>query len=96
MRSSQRVVIQLDIFNFSNLLNKEWGQQRVSPYSGNSNVPLLTHTAWTTTDPTTAVPTVTFNYRTIDPNKTGTVEPYQVGNFVSNYYRWQLSARVSF
>jgi outer membrane receptor protein involved in Fe transport len=97
MRSSQRVAIQLDIFNFSNLLNKDWGQQRLSPYNTvNSNIALLTHTAWSTTVPTTAVPTVTFNYRTLDPNKTGTLEPYQVAPFVSNYYRWQLSARVSF
>ena len=94
--SDQRVAVQLDIFNFGNLLNKKWGQQKVSPYSGNSNVPLLTHTAMSSTDPKAAVPTVTFNYRTLDPNKTGTLEEYQVGNFVSNYWRMQLSARVSF
>jgi hypothetical protein len=94
--SDERVAGQLDIFIFGNLLNKKWGQQKVSPYSGNSNVPLLTHTAMSSTDPKTAVPTVTFNYRTLDPNKTGTLEEYQVGNFVSNYWRMQLSARVSF
>jgi hypothetical protein len=69
--SEQRVAVQLDIFNFGNLLNKKWGQQKVSPFTGNSNVPLLTHTAMSTADPLTAVPTVTFNYRTLDPNKTG-------------------------
>ncbi|MEO8193374.1 MAG: TonB-dependent receptor [Gemmatimonadales bacterium] len=94
--SEQRVTLQLDIFNFGNLLNKEWGQQKVSPYSGNSNVPLLTHTAMSATDPAVAVPTVTFNYRTLDQTKTGTLREYQVGNFVSNYWRMQLSARVSF
>lgn len=94
--SDQRIAIQLDIFNFGNLLNKKWGQQQVSPYSSFNNISLLTQTAMTSTDPATAVPTVTFNYRTLDPDKTGTLDPYRVGNFVSNYYRMQLSARVSF
>ena len=94
--SSQRVAVQLDIFNFGNLLNKKWGQVKVSPLSGNSNIPLLTHTASSSADAKTAVPTVQFNYRPLDPNKTGKIDPYQVGNFVSNYWRMQLSARVSF
>ena len=94
--SEQRVTLQLDIFNFGNLLNKKWGQQHVSPYGTFNNLTLLTHTASTSTDPAVAVPTVTFNYRTLDPKKTGTIDPYQVGNFVSNYWRMQLSARVSF
>jgi len=94
--SDQRVAVQLDIFNFGNLLNKKWGQQQVSPYGSFNNVTLLTHTASSTNDPATAVPTVTFNYRTLDPDKTGTIDPYRVGNFVSNYWRMQLSARVSF
>ncbi|MEJ7759060.1 MAG: TonB-dependent receptor [Gemmatimonadaceae bacterium] len=94
--SAQRVAVQLDIFNFGNLLNKDWGQQRVSPISGFNNISLLTHTASSTAVPATAVPTVTFNYRTLDPDKTGTIDPYRVGNFTSNYWRMQLSARVSF
>jgi hypothetical protein len=68
----------------------------VSPLSSNNNIPLITHTASSSTDATTAVPTVTYNFRTIDPNKTGTPHPYQVGNFTSNYWRMQLAARVSF
>jgi hypothetical protein len=96
LSSSQRVAVQLDIFNFGNLLNKKWGQQQVSPYSSFNNISLLTHTSSTSTDPATAVPTVTFNYRTLDPDKTGEIDPYRVGNFVSNYYRMQLSARISF
>jgi hypothetical protein len=94
--SEQRVTVQLDIFNFGNLLNKKWGQQQVSPYSSFNNITLLTETAMSTNDPATAVPTVTFNYRTLDPQKTGKIDAYQVGNFVSNYWRMQLSARVSF
>jgi hypothetical protein len=94
--AAQRVAVQLDIFNFGNLLNKDWGQQQVSPYTSFNNIPLLTHTASSTNDPATAVQTFTFNYRTLDPKKTGKLDPYQVGNFVSNYWRMQLSARVSF
>ncbi|MEO5588243.1 MAG: hypothetical protein ABIS03_01565, partial [Gemmatimonadaceae bacterium] len=96
LSARQRVALQLDIFNFGNLLNKDWGQQQVSPYSGFNNVPLLTHTASSTNDPATAVQTFTFNYRTLDPGKTGNIDPYRIGNFVSNYWRMQLSARVSF
>ena len=94
--SEQRVSVQLDIFNFGNLLKKTWGQQPISPLSGNSNVPLLTHTAESSVDPTVGVPTVQFNYRPLDPTKSGTIEAYQLGNFVGNYWRAQLSARVSF
>ena len=93
---AQRVTLQLDIFNFGNLLNKKWGQQQVNPLSSNSNIALLTHTASSSADATTAVPTVTYNFRTIDPTKSGTPHPYQVGSFTSNYWRMQLAARVSF
>ena len=96
LSAGQRVTLQLDIFNFGNLLNKKWGQQQVSPYSSFNNIPLLTHTASSTNDPATAVQTFTLNYRTLDPDKTGTITPYRVGNFVSNYWRMQLAARVSF
>ena len=93
---SQRVAVQLDIFNFGNLLNKDWGQQKVNPISGFNNISLLTHTASSSADPAAAVPTVNFNYRVFDPDKDGNLEEYQVGNFVGNYWRMQLSARISF
>jgi hypothetical protein len=94
--SAQRVALQLDIFNFGNLLNKKWGQQRVSPFSGNSNIPLLAHTGMSSTNPQTAVPIVQFNYRSLEEERGGPLSEYLVGNFVSNYWRMQLSARVSF
>jgi hypothetical protein len=49
-------------------------------------------------DPATAVPTVQYNYTVLDPAKSDGLNPqqYQVGNFTSNYWRWQLSGRVSF
>jgi hypothetical protein len=49
-----------------------------------------------TADRTTAVPIVTFNYRTLDQEKTGNLDEYQVSNSVFNYWRMQLSARISF
>jgi hypothetical protein len=38
----QSFSVQLDIFNFLNLLNRDWGQQPLPPLGGGS-VPLLTH-----------------------------------------------------
>jgi outer membrane receptor for ferrienterochelin and colicin len=84
----QGVSVTLDIFNFGNLLNKSWGKSRVSPLSGNSNVPLVTHVGYTTTNPQTAVPIVTFT-----PPAGG---EYSVGNFVGNFWRTQLAVRYSF
>jgi outer membrane receptor for ferrienterochelin and colicin len=92
----QRVALQLEVFNFGNLLNDRWGQQRVTPLSSNSNVPLVTHTGMSTAVPATAVPIVTYNPFNLDPQLTGSPDEYRVGNFASNYYRLQLSARYSF
>lgn len=94
--SDQRVAIQLDLFNFANLLNKKWGQAKFNPISTFNNISLLTHTASSSADPAAAVPTVNFNYRLFDPAKSGDIAEYQVGNIVGNYWRMQLSARVSF
>ncbi len=96
--SEQRFSVQFDIFNLGNMLNKKWGQQRVQPITSNNNIPLLTVTAMSSADPATAVPTVQYNYTVLDPANTNglTPQPYQVGNFTSNYWRWQISGRVSF
>jgi hypothetical protein len=83
----QRLSLQMDITNFGNLLNKNWGQQRVAENSSNSNVPLLTHRGMSTTDPKVAVPIVQFS-----PSS----KEYIIGNFAANYWRFQLSARYSF
>jgi hypothetical protein len=83
----QRLSLQADITNFGNLLNKNWGQQRVAANSGNSNVPLLTHRGMSSTNPTTAVPIVQFS-----PSQ----REYIVSNFAANFWRFQLSARYSF
>ena len=86
---SQRASLQLDLFNVGNLLNGEWGQERVSARSSNSNVPLLTHVGQTSIDPKTAVSIVQFD------NVQNNAE-YVVGAFVSNFWRTQLSFRLSF
>jgi hypothetical protein len=80
------------------MLNKKWGQQQVSPLSANNNIPLLTHVASSSADAATAVPIVTYNYITLDPANTQGLQPqpYQVGAFTTNYWRWQISARYSF
>ncbi len=86
---TQRVAVQLDIFNFGNLLNEKWGKQQVSPRSGNSNVPLLSHVGQSSSDPKVAVPIVQFD------NIQNNVE-YSPGVFVSNFWRSQISFRFSF
>jgi hypothetical protein len=85
--ADQRISVQFDIFNFGNLLNKKWGQQRVTEASSNSNVPLLTLVGYSSTDPRTAVPITQFNVNQRE---------YIVGNFVSNFWRTQVSMRYSF
>ncbi len=86
---TRRVSLQLDIFNFGNLLNDKWGKESISPRSSNSNVPLLTHVGQSSSDPKTAVPIVQFD------NIQNNVE-YQPGTFVSNFWRTQLSFRIAF
>ena len=83
----QRLSLQADITNFGNLLNKNWGQARVTEASSNSNVPILTHVGMTNSNPTVAIPIVQFNVNQ---------KEYVVGTFASNYWRFQLSARYSF
>lgn len=84
----QRLAVQLDVFNFGNLLNDKWGVQKISPLSSNSNVPLLRHVGYSSADPSTAVPIVQFS-----PPAGG---EYVNGNFVNNFWRTQISVRLSF
>ncbi len=87
--ANQRLSVQFDVFNFGNLLNKNWGQQKVTEANSgaNANVPILTHVGQTTTDPRTAANIVQFNTN---------LKEYSVGNFASNYWRSQVSVRYSF
>jgi outer membrane receptor for ferrienterochelin and colicin len=91
-----RVSVAFDVFNFGNLLNKNWGKVAVSPFSNFNNIPLVTHVGMSTTNPATAVPIVQYNIRTLDPTGTGVPVEYQPADIVSNYWRSQLSFRYSF
>ncbi|HEV7994593.1 MAG TPA: TonB-dependent receptor [Gemmatimonadaceae bacterium] len=94
----ERVSVQWDIFNFGNLLNKNWGKLPFTPATINSNVPLVTHVGWTgtgcTTTPAacdirTAVPVVQFT-----PPSGG---EYAVSSTSSsNFWRSQLGLRLEF
>lgn len=86
---ARRVSVQFDIFNFGNLLNDKWGKESVSPRSSNNNVPLLTHVGQSSSDPKVAVPIVQFD------NIQNNAE-YVPGTFVSNFWRTQVSFRISF
>ena len=91
-----RVSVAFDIFNFGNMLEKTWGKVRVSPITGFNNIPLVTHVGMSSTSPATAVPIVTYNIRTLDPDGSGVPQEYRAGDFASNYWRTQLSFRYSF
>jgi carboxypeptidase family protein/TonB-dependent receptor-like protein len=79
----QHVTLQLDVFNFLNLLNKKWGLQSTP---GTSPVTLLTSGAYTGGTILTGRPTYRFN-----PN----YEAYVSNNIRSNY-QMQLQARYGF
>jgi outer membrane receptor for ferrienterochelin and colicin len=94
--ADQRVSVQLDIFNFGNLLNKKWGRAFVTPGSANSNVPLVTHVGYVgagnvvtgNVNANGAIPVVQFT-----PPAGGEYAP---GATVSNFWRTQISMRYSF
>ncbi|HUF31083.1 MAG TPA: carboxypeptidase regulatory-like domain-containing protein [Gemmatimonadaceae bacterium] len=79
----QHVTVELDIFNFLNLLNKEWGLQE-SP--GTSPITLLTSGSYTGGDAVTGRPTYRFN-----PGYT----KFFSNNLRSNY-QMQLQAKYTF
>jgi outer membrane receptor for ferrienterochelin and colicin len=83
------VSVQWDIFNFGNLLNKNWGKAPFTPATINSNVPLVTHVGWSSNDLKTAVPIVQFT-----PPAGG---EYAVSSTsATNFWRSQLGLRIDF
>jgi hypothetical protein len=81
----ERVTLRVDIFNFANLLNKDWGQVRSA--TGNANLGILQVQSMTSADPATQVPNVTFN-----PGFIRNPSLLNAGQF----YQIQTSLRVSF
>ncbi len=86
--SGHNVTVRLDIFNVSNLLNGQWGRQRLAGV--NSDVPLLTvsrmsgSTPTNRANPTAAIPVVQFQPAYVQ---------YPIQNNAANYYQLQFSAR---
>jgi len=80
----QNLSFQLDVFNFLNLLNEDWGIQRNAASQSTAN--LLTHVAQSSADIRTAVPVVQFN---------PTFQQFLTESLSSNY-QIQLSGRYSF
>jgi hypothetical protein len=89
----QTLAVQVDVFNFLNLLNKDWGQQRFAGV--NSNVPILFHQGQTGTlgvNGGSSIPlTVSQGIFSFDPNY---VE-FTSDNLAS-LYQIQLSVRYGF
>jgi outer membrane receptor protein involved in Fe transport len=81
--SGNELALQLDVFNFLNLLNDEWGEQAFA--FNNANVPLLGVAGVTSNDVTTQDPVLTFN---------PTTERFNARNSSSNY-QIQLAVRYS-
>jgi outer membrane receptor for ferrienterochelin and colicin len=94
----ENIALQWDIFNFGNLLNKNWGKQPFTPQTLNSNVPLVTHVGWAGTgctatpaacDIKTATPIVQFT-----PPAGGEYVPASTS--ATNFWRTQLGLRIDF
>ncbi len=89
----QTLALQVDVFNFLNLLNKDWGQQRFAGV--NSNVPILFHQGQTGSNGVnggSAIPlTISQGIFSFDPN----YKEFTSDNLASNY-QIQLSVRYGF
>jgi outer membrane receptor for ferrienterochelin and colicin len=92
----QRLTVQLDIFNFLNLLNKKWGQNEFPIVSGFNNQAVL-RTAGHTSGPLSAAQ---FNYNLDTGILNGIKDndsPWSLNpNTPSNNYQMQLSFRLAF
>jgi outer membrane receptor protein involved in Fe transport len=82
----QRGSFMFQIYNVMNLINDEWGKQKQTDGSFNSNVPLLTHVGMSSIDPKTAVPIFTHNVNQ---------RTYIKNNGVFDNYRFQAGFRYS-
>jgi hypothetical protein len=81
----QNVSVQLDIFNFANLLNKDWGRQREVVSPGLPSVGILSRTG-----------TATQNGKTVGVYTFDTGTPFSNALNAESNYRMQLSVRYSF
>lgn len=80
----QNLLVQLDVFNFGNLLNKNFGRVMTTGTQGSAT--LFAVTGMTSSDPATQNPLVSFN----------TTRTRFIESVFSSNYRFQLSVRYSF
>ena len=94
--SGQNVSVELGVFNFANLLNKEWGRAPFVNNGGSSSLTLLTQTGMAT-GPGNTPSVLTTNNRAARPTFSfaPTTKRFDVNNIESNY-QVQLSVRYSF
>lgn len=86
------LALQVDVYNFLNLLNSNWGEQAIA--GSNSQVPLLLHQGQTAAgNPGITQSQGIFSYGTA----TNPYPPkYQSQNFVGSFYQIQLGLRYGF
>jgi hypothetical protein len=82
------VTLRLDIFNFLNVIDKDWGKIKLPANSPSfNNQTLVNVVGYTGSDPLTSQPI--FNFLPASQTR-------WASNFVGSYYQIQLSARVGF
>ncbi|MBX9928674.1 MAG: TonB-dependent receptor [Gemmatimonadaceae bacterium] len=83
----QRAMLEVQLFNPINFINREWGRNGQTDGTTNSNVNILSHQRMTSSDPKSAVPIFTYNI---------TQTQYIRGNSAFDYWRYQVAFRYSF
>jgi hypothetical protein len=92
--AGQRLSVQLDVVNFLNLLNRDWGQIELPTLSDVfPQQPILRQRSRTSPDQTTSMPNVTFEIPATG-NNTGPFFKRQDQS--SNFYQMQLTLRYAF
>lgn len=86
--------VTLDIFNFGNLINKDWGQRWNTPNGGGTSVELLEYEG-NITDPNTGVVTPTFSFRDDINSKKDIITKDDTG-IISSRWQMQLGVRYTF
>lgn len=94
--AGQRLTVQLDIFNFANLVNKSWGRVKFPVQSTFNNQQLFNQSGRTAGPLNTSMPNYTLN-AAIRTAMVNTGSPFSVNpNSAGNNYQLQLTLRYSF
>ncbi len=95
----QRLTAQLDIFNFANLINKDWGQVAGATLSGFPQQTILSSAGRTAGPLNTSVPIVTMNtsiMNNVQPTSVYNGAFFRSQTSVGNFYSMQLTMKYSF